>query len=220
MSKLKILTIDGPSASGKGSLSRNIAKHLGFKILDSGLLYRTYAYFSQSGSNIEEISNRIKNEISFSFNENDVSILHKDKDITSLLRSETTAKIASELSALPQTREDLLTIQRDFYNQDGLVADGRDMGTVVFPKAALKIFLTASPEVRAKRRHLELQKRGQEVNMLDLIADIELRDMKDRTRTLSPLIPAEDSVVIDSSNMSIDEVLSFTKKLTKKEFNK
>ena len=220
MSKLKILTIDGPSASGKGSLSRNIAKHLGFKILDSGLLYRTYAYFSQSGPNIEEISNRIKNEISLSFNENDVSILHKDKDITSLLRSETTAKIASELSALPKTREDLLIIQRDFYNQDGLVADGRDMGTVVFPKAALKIFLTASPEVRAKRRHLELQKRGQEVNMLDLIADIELRDMKDRTRTLSPLIPAEDSVVIDSSNMSIDEVLSFTKKLTKKEFNK
>jgi cytidylate kinase len=220
MSKLKILTIDGPSASGKGSLSRNIAKHLGFKILDSGLLYRTYAYFSQSGPNIEEISNRIKNEISFSFNENDVSILHRDKDITSLLRSETTAKIASELSAHPKTREDLLTIQRDFYNQEGLVADGRDMGTVVFPKAALKIFLTASPEVRAKRRHLELQKRGQEVNMLDLIADIELRDMKDRTRTLSPLIPAEDSVVIDSSNMSIDEVLSFTKKLTKKEFNK
>ncbi len=220
MSKLKILTIDGPSASGKGSLSRNIAKHLGFKILDSGLLYRTYAYFSQSGSSVEEISNRINNEISFSFNENDVSILHKDKDITSLLRSETTAKIASELSALTKTREDLLTIQRDFYNQDGLVADGRDMGTVVFPKAALKIFLTASPEVRAKRRHLELQKRGQEVNMLDLIADIELRDMKDRTRTLSPLIPAEDSVVIDSSNMSIDEVLSFTKKLTKKEFNK
>lgn len=220
MSKLKILTIDGPSASGKGSLSRNIAKHLGFKILDSGLLYRTYAYFSQSGSSVEVISNRIKNEISFSFNENDVSILHKDKDITSLLRSETTAKIASELSALTKTREDLLTIQRDFYNQDGLVADGRDMGTVVFPKAALKIFLTASPEVRAKRRHLELQKRGQEVNMLDLIADIELRDMKDRTRTLSPLIPAEDSVVIDSSNMSIDEVLSFTKKLTKKEFNK
>ena len=220
MSKLKILTIDGPSASGKGSLSRNIAKHLGFKILDSGLLYRTYAYFSKLDSSVEEISNRINNEISFSFNENDVSILHEDKDITSLLRSETTAKIASELSALPKTREDLLTIQRDFYNQEGLVADGRDMGTVVFPKAALKIFLTASPEVRAKRRHLELQKRGQEVNMLDLIADIELRDMKDRTRTLSPLIPAEDSVVIDSSNMSIDEVLSFTKKLTKKEFNK
>lgn len=220
MSKLKILTIDGPSASGKGSLSRNIAKHLGFKILDSGLLYRAYAYFSKSISKIEEIPDLINNEISFTYNESDVIILHENNDITSELRSEETAKIASKLSALPQTREDLLSIQRNFYTEDGLVADGRDMGTVVFPSASLKIFLEASPEVRAKRRHLELQKRGQEVNMLDLIADIEQRDMKDRTRAISPLIPAEDSVLIDSSNMSLDEVLSFTKKLTKKEFNK
>ena len=220
MSKLKILTIDGPSASGKGSLSRNIAKHLGFKILDSGLLYRAYAYFSKSISKIEEIPTLINNEISFTYNESDVIILHENNDITSELRSEETAKIASKLSALPQTREDLLSIQRNFYTKDGLVADGRDMGTVVFPSASLKIFLEASPEVRAKRRHLELQKRGQEVNMLDLIADIEQRDMKDRTRAISPLIPAEDSVLIDSSNMSLDEVLSFTKKLTKKEFNK
>ena len=220
MSKLKILTIDGPSASGKGSLSRNIAKHLGFKILDSGLLYRAYAYFSKSISNIEEIPALINNEITFTYNESDVIILHENNDITSELRSEETAKIASKLSALPQTREDLLSIQRNFYSEDGLVADGRDMGTVVFPSASLKIFLEASPEVRAKRRHLELQKRGQEVNMLDLIADIEQRDMKDRTRAISPLIPAEDSVLIDSSNMSLDEVLSFTKKLTKKEFNK
>ena len=220
MSKLKILTIDGPSASGKGSLSRNIAKHLGFKILDSGLLYRAYAYFSKSISKIEEIPTLINNEISFTYNESDVIILHENNDITSELRSEETAKIASKLSALPQTREDLLSIQRNFYSEDGLVADGRDMGTVVFPSASLKIFLEASPEVRAKRRHLELQKRGQEVNMLDLIADIEQRDMKDRTRAISPLIPAEDSVLIDSSNMSLDEVLSFTKKLTKKEFNK
>ena len=220
MSKLKILTIDGPSASGKGSLSRNIAKHLGFKILDSGLLYRVYAYFSKSISKIEEIPDLINNEISFTYNESDVIILHENNDITSELRSEETAKIASKLSALPQTREDLLSIQRNFYSEDGLVADGRDMGTVVFPSASLKIFLEASPEVRAKRRHLELQKRGQEVNMLDLIADIEQRDMKDRTRAISPLIPAEDSVLIDSSNMSLDEVLSFTKKLTKKEFNK
>ena len=220
MSKLKILTIDGPSASGKGSLSRNIAKHLGFKILDSGLLYRAYAYFSKSISKIEEIPALINNEISFTYNDSDVIILYENNDITSELRSEETAKIASKLSALPQTREDLLSIQRNFYTKDGLVADGRDMGTVVFPSASLKIFLEASPEVRAKRRHLELQKRGQEVNMLDLIADIEQRDMKDRTRAISPLIPAEDSVLIDSSNMSLDEVLSFTKKLTKKEFNK
>ena len=101
-----------------------------------------------------------------------------------------------------------------------LVADGRDMGTVVFPEAELKIFLVASAEVRAKRRYLELQNRGQEVNMRDLIADIEARDMMDKTRTLSPLIPAEESIIIDSSTMSLDEVLSFTKKLAKKELNK
>ena len=102
----------------------------------------------------------------------------------------------------------------------GLVADGRDMGTVVFPNAKLKIFLNASPEIRAKRRQLELQNRGQEVNMLALIEDIKQRDLKDKTRKLSPLIPAEDSIVMDSSEMTPEEVLSFTKKLTKKEFNK
>ena len=125
------------------------------------------------------------------------------------------AKKASELSSLPTTRKNLLSIQRNFYKNKGLVADGRDMGTVVFPEAKLKIFLTASAEIRAERRYLELQNRGQEVNMLDLIEDIKQRDLKDSTRTLSPLIPAEDSVVIDSSDMSIEEVLSFTKKLTK-----
>ena len=103
---------------------------------------------------------------------------------------------------------------------NNLIADGRDMGTVVFPEAELKIFLIASAEVRAKRRYLELQNRGQEVNMRDLIVDIEQRDMKDKTRTLSPLIPADDSIIIDSSSMSLDEVLSFTKKLAKKELNK
>jgi len=111
-------------------------------------------------------------------------------------------------------------LQRGFYSSKGLVADGRDMGTVVFPNAKLKIFLIASPEVRAKRRYLELQNRGQEVNMLALIEDIKQRDLKDQTRVLSPLIPAEDSIVIDSSEMSLDEVLSFTKKLTKRKLNK
>ena len=100
-----------------------------------------------------------------------------------------------------------------------LIADGRDMGTVVFPEADLKIFLDASPEIRAKRRYLELQNRGQEVNMRDLIEDIEARDLLDKTRALSPLVPADDSIIVDSSSMSLDEVLSFTKKLIKKEFN-
>ena len=213
--KLNIVTIDGPSASGKGSLARNLAEYLDFSILDSGLLYRVYAHFHHSGSTGDEIPNLIQRNISFEFNSKDVVILNDCEDITSILRSEEMAKKASELSSLSETRENLLSIQRNFYHDSGLVADGRDMGTVVFPDAKLKIFLTASAEVKAERRYLELQNRGQEVNMLALIEDIKQRDLKDSTRTLSPLIPAEDSVIIDSSEMSLDEVLSFTKKLAK-----
>jgi cytidylate kinase len=213
--KLNVVTIDGPSASGKGSLARNLAEYLDFSILDSGLLYRVYAYFHNLNLDIEEIPLLIQKDISFKFNHKDVIVLNDQEDITSELRSEKMAKKASELSSLPTTRENLLSIQRNFYQNKGLVADGRDMGTVVFPEAKLKIFLTASAEIRAERRYLELQNRGQEVNMLALIKDIKQRDLKDSTRTLSPLIPAEDSVVIDSSEMSIEEVLSFTKKLTK-----
>ena len=215
----KIITIDGPSASGKGSLTRSIAAEFNFNILDSGLLYRAYAYFYKKEVNLNNIGKKISG-LSFSFNTDDVQIFDNSEEITSLLRSENTAKVASALSSKKETRTNLLDIQRSFYNGKGLVADGRDMGTVVFPDARLKIFLTASSEVRAKRRHIELQNRGQEVNMRDLIVDIEERDLRDRTRTLSPLIPAEDSIVIDSSSMSLDEVLSFTKKLAKKEFDK
>ena len=215
----KIITIDGPSASGKGSLTRSIAAEFNFNILDSGLLYRAYAYFYKKEVNLNNIGKKISG-LSFSFNSDDVQIFDNSEEITSLLRSENTAKVASALSSKKETRTNLLDIQRSFYNGKGLVADGRDMGTVVFPDARLKIFLTASSEVRAKRRHIELQNRGQEVNMRDLIEDIEERDLRDRTRTLSPLIPAEDSIVIDSSSMSLDEVLSFTKKLAKKEFDK
>jgi cytidylate kinase len=174
-----------------------------------------YAYFHNLNLDIEEIPLLIQKDISFKFNHKDVIVLNDQEDITSELRSEKMAKKASELSSLPTTRENLLSIQRNFYQNKGLVADGRDMGTVVFPEAKLKIFLTASAEIRAERRYLELQNRGQEVNMLALIEDIKQRDLKDSTRTLSPLIPAEDSVIIDSSEMSIEEVLSFTKKLTK-----
>ena len=214
-----IITIDGPSASGKGSLTRSIADNLSFDVLDSGLLYRAYAYLYEKGVQTSEIASHIKN-LSFKFNLNDVHVHDNKEEITTTLRSEKIAQVASTLSSIEETRKNLLEIQRSFYDGHGLVADGRDMGTVVFPKAKLKIFLTASSEVRAKRRHIELQNRGQEVNMRDLIEDIEERDLRDRTRTLSPLIPAEDSVVIDSSTMSLDEVLSFTKKLAKKEFDK
>ena len=213
--KDNIITIDGPSASGKGSLARNIATHLNFDILDSGLLYRVYAYLYDCGLEHSKIVSHIKKDIFFKTDLNGLTIQDGKEDITGDLRSEKTAKAASKISSIKETRSNLLELQRGFYSSKGLVADGRDMGTVVFPNAKLKIFLIASPEVRAKRRYLELQNRGQEVNMLALIEDIKQRDLKDSTRTLSPLIPAEDSVIIDSSEMSLDEVLSFTKKLAK-----
>ena len=219
MSNRLVVTIDGTSAAGKGSLARNLALFLDFSILDSGALYRAFAYFHNQGLNNKEIEDSIK-ELLFIPENDDTKIFYKDVDITSSIRNEEIAKVASELSALSDTRKSLIDIQRNFMPSNNLIADGRDMGTVVFPEAELKIFLIASAEVRAKRRYLELQNRGQEVNMRDLIVDIEQRDMKDKTRTLSPLIPADDSIIIDSSSMSLDEVLSFTKKLTKKELNK
>ena len=219
MSNRLVITIDGPSAAGKGSLARNLALFLDFSILDSGALYRAFAYFHNQGLNNKDIEDSIK-ELLFIPENDDTKIFYKDVDITSSIRNEEIAKVASELSALSDTRKSLIDFQRNFMPSNNLIADGRDMGTVVFPEAELKIFLIASAEVRAKRRYLELQNRGQEVNMRDLIVDIEQRDMKDKTRTLSPLIPADDSIIIDSSSMSLDEVLSFTKKLAKKELNK
>ena len=218
MKKINVITIDGPSASGKGALSRKIAHNFGFDILDSGLLYRLYAYFSNKKLNLDEIPIKINNDVSFKLNAELVSVIYKKKDITNKLRTEEIAKIASQMSAKSETRKSLFGIQRNFYNESGLVADGRDMGTVVFQDAKLKIFLTASSEIRAKRRYLELQNLGQEVNMPALIADIEERDLKDSSRKLSPLIPADEAYVIDSSDMSLEEVFSLTEKLVKKEF--
>ena len=219
MTKINVITIDGPSASGKGALALRIANNFGFKILDSGALYRLYAYFFKMNFSPVEIIYQIKMNIIFNNHKNRLSIIYEEDDISSELRSEAIAKLASELSSKKEVRDTLFNIQRNFYDGDILVADGRDMGTVVFKDAKLKIFLTASPEERAKRRYLELQNRGQEVNMPALIADIKKRDFKDSSREISPLIPAEDSVMIDSSEMSLDEVFSFTVSIIRKEFN-
>ena len=218
MDKINVITVDGPSASGKGSLSRKIAQVFNLSILDSGTLYRLYAYFVEQGINTSSITGIIMNDIEFKINQEDLMITNQSDNITDKLRSEQIATLASELSASANVRNELFDIQRSFYTQQGLVADGRDMGTVVFKDAKLKIYLTASAEVRANRRYLELQKRGQEVNMPALIADIKQRDFKDSSRELSPLLPADDAHVIDSSKMSLDEVFEITKKLISEEY--
>ena len=219
MKKISVITIDGPSASGKGSLAKNIANHFDYKLLDSGVLYRLFAMLESKQKDYFEIINIIKHQVDFSLKEEGLKIMLDQKvDITNNLRSEEIAKSASQLSSKKKVRELLFGLQRDFYDGGGLVADGRDMGTVVFKDAKLKIFLTASPEVRAKRRYLELQNRGQEVNMPALIADIEARDLKDTSRELSPLLPADDAIIIDSSDMTLEEVFSFTENLIKEEF--
>ena len=218
MKKINVITIDGPSASGKGALAIGIANSLGFNILDSGVLYRLYAYLSNMINSSDEIATEIQNHVRFKKSKEKLSVIYKNKDVTNELRSEIIAKSASEYSSKKEVRDALFNIQRNFYDGNGLVADGRDMGTVVFKDAKLKIFLTASPKERAKRRYIELQNLGQEVNMPALIADIEKRDIKDSSRELSPLLPAEDAYIIDSSDMTLDEVFSFTENIIKEEF--
>ena len=218
MNKINVITVDGPSASGKGSLARKIAQIFDLSILDSGSLYRLYAFFAEEGINMSSIPENIQNNIKFKVIQDDLKITYLNDDITNKLRSEQIATLASEFSTSEEVRNALFDIQRSFYTQKGLVADGRDMGTVVFKDAKLKLYLTASVEVRAHRRYLELQKRGQEVNMPALIDDIEQRDLKDTSRELSPLLPADDAHIIDSSQMSLEEVVNIAKKLVLKEF--
>ena len=202
----KVITIDGPSASGKGTLAILLAKELGWNILDSGALYRAFAFFSLNEKDEKIVEKNLKN-ISFKIIDQKIEVLYKNNDISNYLRNEKTAILASKISSLPKTREILLPLQRAFSDNNNLIADGRDMGSVVFPNADLKFFLDAAPEIRAKRRYLELQKRGQEVNIHDLIKDIIERDKKDRMRKLSPLTRTDDSILLDSTNLTQDSML-------------
>ena len=203
----KIITIDGPSASGKGLLARKLAKELDFILLDSGLLYRAYSYCFDKEKNHDSAMNFFSQLIIEGI-AGEMEVFEGNNNITQLLRHENVALSASKLSSLKETRENLIAFQRGLANDYGLIADGRDMGTVVFPDAATKIFLIADVEVRAERRFLELQNTGQGVNMRDLIEDIRLRDEADRAREISPLVPATDSVEVNSSNLTPQEVLN------------
>ena len=209
-----IITIDGPSASGKGSLAKALAKELNFILLDSGLLYRAYSYCFEKSHNHSAAKSLFLN-LRINSIEHEMHVFEENRDITSILRQENVAKLASKLSGLKETRDNLISLQRDLASDHGLVADGRDMGTVVFPDAGTKIFLVADAEVRAKRRFLELQNAGQGVNMRDLIDDIRLRDEADKAREISPLMPAYDSIEVNSSSLTPQEVLDIVLKIYK-----
>jgi len=208
-----VITIDGPSGSGKGTLSQLLAQNLNYHLLDSGALYRLVA-LSASGKGIDS---RAQDEVAavaatldvqFDASGDATCVRLEGQDVTTAIRSEEISRMASVVAAHPLVREALLQRQRDFRRAPGLVADGRDMGTVVFPDAQVKIFLTASAEARAQRRYKQLEQRGERVDMAQLVADIQARDQRDRERTVSPLKPAEDAIILDSTEMSIGQVLA------------
>ena len=207
-----IITIDGPSGVGKGTLARNLSDELDWVVLDSGSLYRMVGYLSLKNDtkDFSEISKKInKDEISFKFlkNNSNISLFLGEDDLTDFIRNEEVAKLASEFAVMPKVRDYLFNIQRSFLEKGkGLIADGRDMGTVLFPEAKYKFFITASVEERARRRENQLKESGLSVNMRNLKERIEERDKKDSSRVISPLVPAEDAVVIDSSNIGIYEL--------------
>jgi cytidylate kinase len=201
-----VIAIDGPSASGKGTIASRVAKQLAFHYLESGALYRIVALLSLREDTLaEKRLVALAEEMDVVFEEGD--ILLGDEPITDKVRSELVGKRASEVAKVPALRQALLARQRAFRQPPGLVADGRDMGTVVFPQAELKVFLTASPEIRAERRYKQLIEKGIDANLRALSRDLRDRDERDAKRAVAPLVPAPDSQVLDSSALSIDEVV-------------
>ena len=207
-----LITIDGPSGVGKGTLAFLLAEKLEWNVLDSGLLYRLVGYLSlkEGLETVREIVlflNKSKIHLLTNLNEGICEIELNDKVLGKELRNENIASIASEIAKETKIKNAIIKIQRNAYDpKKGLIADGRDMGTVIFPNAALKVFLQASPEVRAERRANQLKEKGMSVIMHDLLEQIQQRDKEDINRKISPLKPADDSLIIDTSNLSIQEV--------------
>ena len=211
MSDVPVITLDGPGGAGKGTICLLLADKLGWNMLDSGSLYRLTALESLRKNALDDtqLTDIAKNmDIEYVPDGVRLKVLLSGEDVTDAIRDEQVGSKASEIAAIPAVRQALLERQRAFAAMPGLLADGRDMGTVVFPHAQLKIFLTASPEERAKRRYKQLIEKGIDANLPELVAELKARDKRDSERSAAPLKAADDAVLLDTTEMSIDEVVN------------
>ena len=214
MSLPVVITIDGPSGSGKGTVAGMLATKLQWKLLDSGALYRVLALAADKHAvpldhedALEVLAVGLDVEFVVDVESNSQRILLENQDVTDEIRNETVGAHASQIAALPGVRAGLLRRQHEFRQAPGLIADGRDMGTVVFADAPLKVFLTASAEERARRRYLQLKDKGETVTLTSLLEEIRARDERDTNRSIAPLKPADDAIILDSTTMTIEQVL-------------
>ena len=208
-----VMTIDGPSGAGKGTLCQLLAEKLGWHLLDSGAIYRVLSLAAlhhdvELDSEASLVPLAANLDVQFQVEGDLVEVILEGEDVSRTIRTEEVGNAASKIAAFPRVREALLRRQRAFRQAPGLIADGRDMGTVVFPEAEVKIFLDASAEERAQRRYKQLQDKGFDVNFERLLTEIRERDDRDRNRAVAPLKPAEDALVVDSTSMTIDDVLA------------
>lgn len=219
------VAIDGPAGAGKSTIAKMASKELGFIYIDTGALYRSIGYFVlKNGGDLENADSiisflpKINAEIKFIDETQHVFI--NGEDVNDKIRTEEISRAASKISAIPKVREFLLSLQRDFAKRYNIVMDGRDIGTVVLPNATVKIFLTASAQVRANRRYKEQIERGFDVNYDDILADIKERDYRDENREIAPLKPAEDSIYLDTSDNTREESIEAVLKIVKEEIKK